>query len=88
MLDRSAGVHSVPVQVQPGDVLQIFVENQGRVCYGGSLSDRKGIVGNVTLGPDTLTSWTMSGTAIGGLLDLVHDARLLLQGFLWTNQRF
>lgn len=38
-----------------------MVENQGRICFGPELADRKGILGNVTLGGQVLTGWTMTG---------------------------
>ena len=42
-------------------LLQIVVENQGRVCYGPTLKDFKGIVSNVTVGGKILTNWKMNG---------------------------
>ena len=38
-----------------------MVENQGRICYGAELADRKGILGNVSLGGKVLTGWKMTG---------------------------
>ena len=42
--------HNVHVQASPRQKLHIVVENQGRICFGSQLADRKGILGNVTLG--------------------------------------
>jgi beta-galactosidase GanA len=40
------------------DVLDLFIENLGRVNYGPRITDqRKGIVGNVTVGKDVLANW-------------------------------
>ena len=49
------------MQILPGQTLSIVVENQGRICYGPELADRKGILGNVTLGGKILTGWRMTG---------------------------
>ena len=43
-------IHNVHVQASPRQKLHIVVENQGRICFGSQLADRKGILGNVTLG--------------------------------------
>lgn len=43
---------------RPGAVLEILVENQGRVNYGPGLIDIKGLTGQVTLGGVPLTGWT------------------------------
>jgi hypothetical protein len=48
----------VTLALQPNDVLDILVENMGRVNYGSRIPDqRKGIVGNVTVGGSTLMEW-------------------------------
>ncbi|XP_063239683.1 beta-galactosidase isoform X2 [Bacillus rossius redtenbacheri] len=44
-----------------GDILQILVENQGRINYGSRLKDIKGLLSpNVTLGGHVLTDWMMT----------------------------
>ena len=58
---RTEEIFSLPLQVQPGQRLTIVVENQGRICFGKELADRKGILGNVTLGGKVLTGWRMTG---------------------------
>jgi hypothetical protein len=58
---------NISVSLQPGDKLQLLVENLGRVNYYSRgtpyqnyLQDpHKGIVGNVTLGGSVLLSWDM-----------------------------
>ena len=59
---------TVRVSLRQGDVLQLLVENLGRVDYGQRLEDqRKGIVGNVTIGNGSssnssqtlLSGWSM-----------------------------
>jgi len=57
VLSREQAIFSVPLQASPRQKLQIVVENQGRVCFGSQLADRKGILGNVTLGTRLLTKW-------------------------------
>jgi hypothetical protein len=50
----------VDLRLKKGDILQLLVENQGRVDYGPPLVDQvKGIVGNVTVGGTVLTNWAM-----------------------------
>lgn len=52
--------NTVNVTLQPHDVLDLLVENMGRVNYGPRIPDqRKGIVGNVTVGGNVLTDWEM-----------------------------
>ncbi|KAJ5808284.1 beta-calactosidase [Penicillium riverlandense] len=52
-------VNTVSVSLHPGDKLQLFVENLGRVDFDGAMSDqRKGIVGNVTVGGTDVYGWT------------------------------
>ena len=50
LLTFSACFTTCKAQASPRQKLQIVVENQGRVCFGSQLADRKGILGNVTLG--------------------------------------
>lgn len=50
----------VRVNLKTGDVLWLFVENLGRADYGKAILDqRKGIVGNVTVGASVLTKWSI-----------------------------
>lgn len=51
---------TVNVDLKKDDVLDLLVENLGRVNYGPRIPDqRKGIVGNVTVGDSTLQNWEM-----------------------------
>jgi len=61
ILSRIEDIYSLPLQVLPNQTLSIVVENQGRICFGADLADRKGILGNVTLGNKVLTDWKMIG---------------------------
>ncbi|KUJ18695.1 putative beta-calactosidase [Mollisia scopiformis] len=50
----------VNLTLEAGDVLDILVENMGRVNYGPRIPDQiKGIVGNVTMGESILKGWEM-----------------------------
>jgi hypothetical protein len=50
----------VNVDLKEGDVLDILVENMGRVNYGPRIPDqKKGIVGNVTIGKSIIKGWEM-----------------------------
>ena len=58
ILDRN---HNNTISIKCGKVLDILVENQGRVNYGGALMDgRKGIIGNVTCNGTVLLNWNLS----------------------------
>ena len=50
--------------IRSEQLLQIVVENQGRVCYGPTLKDFKGIISNVTIGGNILTNWKMNGVPL------------------------
>jgi beta-galactosidase len=58
-LDRREGVNTIrlPDSGLRRPVLEIFVEGMGRVNYGPSLIDRKGITDRVTLNGVTLMNW-------------------------------
>jgi beta-galactosidase len=60
-LDRVTGKDSLEVEI-PGDgILDILVENMGRINYGARITDNnKGITKPVTIGGDTITgNWKM-----------------------------
>ena len=48
---------TLPTDLPAGTRLDILVEAMGRVNFGASIHDRKGITERVTLGGDTLTDW-------------------------------
>lgn len=50
--------NTVNLDIKSGDVLDLLVENMGRVDYGPKLSEqRKGIVGKVSIGESELQDW-------------------------------
>jgi len=61
VLDRRYKQDSTPLKITgPSAMLDILVENCGRINYGGQLPDnRKGITEFVTLGDRELTGWEM-----------------------------
>ncbi|MER7822589.1 beta-galactosidase family protein [Streptomyces sp. NPDC096097] len=59
VLEREGHEHSLTFTVpQPGSVLTVLVENQGRVNYGQGIHDRKGLLGGVLLNGAPLEGWT------------------------------
>ncbi|TPX13326.1 uncharacterized protein E0L32_006299 [Thyridium curvatum] len=51
---------TVNVNLAQGDVLQLLVENLGRVKYGPNITDQvKGIKGDVTIGGTAVQGWSM-----------------------------
>ncbi len=59
-LDRRAKQSKVEIDLPGGAVLDILVENMGRINFGPQLvADRKGIVGKVTLNGEELTGWEL-----------------------------
>uniref|UniRef100_UPI00398F80F3 beta-galactosidase-1-like protein isoform X2 n=1 Tax=Pristiophorus japonicus TaxID=55135 RepID=UPI00398F80F3 len=51
-----------------GDVLDILVENMGRVNFGSCLLDPKGLVRNLSLATTDLTTWAMFSLAIDDVI--------------------
>lgn len=43
-LSRTQKIYQLPVSIKKGSRLDIFVENQGRVCYGTSVGEKKAII--------------------------------------------
>lgn len=59
-LDRRKDERAMQLDAQSGAILDILVENCGRINYGPDFAnDRKGIDGRVTLDGFTLTQWEM-----------------------------
>jgi len=57
-LDRRLNEQSISVNAKKGDVLDVLVENMGRINYGERLMyDRKGITESVRFGSDELKGW-------------------------------
>ena len=57
-LDRRQHQNKIDVELAPGQPLDILVEAMGRINFGAQLvSDRKGIIGKVTLNGEELNEW-------------------------------
>ena len=68
----------MPIQVLPGQQLSVLVENQRRICYGPNLADRKGILGNVSLGVEVITGWRMTGLPLDDGYQMTRYAKKIL----------
>jgi len=79
ILSRMYNVLSIPIRIRTQQQLQIFVENQGRVCYGPNMKDFKGIVSNVTIGGKVITDWTMIGLPFSNLTKLSSVLEMIEQ---------
>uniref|UniRef100_A0A671NPV9 Beta-galactosidase-like n=1 Tax=Sinocyclocheilus anshuiensis TaxID=1608454 RepID=A0A671NPV9_9TELE len=70
---------------QQGDQLDILVENMGRVNFGSYINDKKGLLGNLILGNDVLTDWSIYpldiDTAVAnGWLQAAHSGSAMEAG--------
>lgn len=60
ILSRENGIFSLPIGAGTGSILQILVENQGRINFNIA-DDLKGIIGNVLLNNKPIYSWNATG---------------------------
>ncbi|RDW88410.1 beta-galactosidase-2 [Coleophoma cylindrospora] len=52
--------NTVTLSLKANDTLDLLIENMGRINYGHRIPDqKKGVVGNVTVGGSTLYGWSM-----------------------------
>ncbi|XP_077473456.1 beta-galactosidase-1-like protein [Stigmatopora argus] len=65
VLERDT-ILAINVTGRQGDIVDILVENMGRVNFGSYINDYKGLVGNLILGQDILTDWKMYPLDIDG----------------------
>ena len=56
-LSRTQNLYQMGLDIEMGSRLDLFVENQGRICYGSQMNEQKGITKNITLGPYYLRNW-------------------------------
>ncbi|XP_023123854.2 beta-galactosidase [Amphiprion ocellaris] len=63
ILERNKAL-TINVTGKAGSQVDILVENMGRINYGRGINDAKGLVSNLTLGKDLLTSWFMYSLSI------------------------
>uniref|UniRef100_F7BZN6 Beta-galactosidase n=1 Tax=Monodelphis domestica TaxID=13616 RepID=F7BZN6_MONDO len=58
VLERNK-VISINITGKAGDILDVLVENLGRINYGHDINDFKGLISNLTLGSVMLKDWSM-----------------------------
>lgn len=58
IISRQESIYSIPIRARQNDWLEVLVENQGRICYGGGIDETKGLGKNVSLGGKQLVNWT------------------------------
>ncbi|XP_046700571.1 beta-galactosidase-1-like protein [Silurus meridionalis] len=58
----------INVTGRKGDLLDLLVENMGRVNFGPKINDYKGILGNLILGNDVLSDWLIFTLDIDGVI--------------------
>ncbi|KAI5606634.1 beta-galactosidase-1-like protein precursor [Silurus asotus] len=58
----------INVTGRKGDLLDLLVENMGRVNFGPKINDYKGILGNLILGNDVLSDWLIFPLDIDGVI--------------------
>ncbi|XP_072507575.1 beta-galactosidase isoform X1 [Notamacropus eugenii] len=56
ILERNK-VFSINITGEAGDILDVLVENLGRINYGSGINDFKGLISNLTLGSVILKNW-------------------------------
>ena len=70
ILDRMSEIYEMSLSIEPGQSLQIVVENMGRIHYGPRLNDFKGIISNVTLNCQVTIIVTTSGFQLSKMLSM------------------
>ncbi|KAK2865902.1 hypothetical protein Q7C36_001958 [Tachysurus vachellii] len=75
ILERDS-ILSINITGRAGSRLDVLVENMGRVNYGKYINDFKGLVSNLTLGPETLRNWTVFSLSID---------EVVKEGLLWDT---
>jgi beta-galactosidase len=74
-LERERREHALALtDPRPGAVLELLVENQGRVNYGVRLADRKGLLEPVTLAGRELAGWSCRPLTLDSLAELEFAA--------------
>lgn len=70
LIERKDCSVRVDIKAEEGDVLNVLVENMGRLNYGGQMTDPKGILGDVYIDNEVLTNWEMFRLGMKDLSDL------------------
>lgn len=82
IIERDREGEEILLEVKEGEMLQldILVENMGRVNYGESLKDCKGITEWVRLGYQSLFEWEMYPIILEDLSQITYDKITTLEG--------
>jgi len=73
ILDRQTNILEMPISISPGQKLQIYVENAGRICFGPDINDFKGITTNVTLNNVMLKNWSMQPQQLDQRIPMLEE---------------
>jgi beta-galactosidase len=73
-LDRETGNEYAALETTGDAILEILVENMGRVNFGASLLDRKGITGGVTVNDQYQFGWEVFPLPLNDLSGLKFDS--------------
>ena len=88
ILEREFSENKISLTIPAGKfVLEILVENMGRINYGNKLHDRKGITDCVILGQQNLNNWTIYPLPLDNLSVLKFNSAVSLNcpGFYRGN---
>ncbi|XP_036394746.1 beta-galactosidase [Megalops cyprinoides] len=74
ILERDKSI-TINITGKAGSLVDILVENMGRVNYGKDINDFKGLVSNLTLGSEVLRDWVVYSLAIDEAVSkgLLHE---------------
>lgn len=96
VLSRKKAIISTKIDTSKGNLLQILVENVGRMSYG-LLNETKGIVSGVMLNGKSIEKWNTTGFAFADMerltglidaLDFVEQDHDLLKRMKQTSKKF
>ena len=74
LVDRN-GVTGLNILAQEDSILDIIVENQGRITYGKEiLNNTKGLISNVTIDGQVLTGWSMYPLNFTRVFDMLETS--------------
>ncbi|XP_033107265.1 beta-galactosidase-like [Anneissia japonica] len=73
------------ITASKGDTLDIVVENQGRINYGGSIADMKGIIGNITLGGTILEGFNISSLQLDEFVPKISPNLIPESTLTWSS---
>ncbi len=72
--------HETAIAVPPGRILEVLVEDQGRVNYGVRIGEAKGLIGPATLDGEELTGWESLPLDLAAMAASVASASTFVEG--------